>query len=189
MALSDKGTKTARDKIKRDKFIEKFKELNPGGPKLPKKPKGPKRMPFPLPKNLFPKMEPMPFKPKGDLKRFKELLEEKRAKKPSGGPTSEDKKRKGSKPKKMAKGGFPDLSGDGKVTQKDILMGRGVIKKAAGGSPTLEKGKEQKKKKKKKKMPGLLAIGIEIIKPKKPIKAANGGLAGRLAKRGYGKAR
>ena len=29
--------------------------------------------------------------------------------------------------KPMAK--FPDLSGDGKVTQKDILMGRGVIKK------------------------------------------------------------
>ena len=23
--------------------------------------------------------------------------------------------------------GFPDLSGDGKITQKDILMGRGVI--------------------------------------------------------------
>ena len=31
----------------------------------------------------------------------------------------------------LAKGGrsFPDLSGDGKVTRKDILMGRGVIKK------------------------------------------------------------
>ena len=24
---------------------------------------------------------------------------------------------------------FPDLSGDGKVTMKDVLMGRGVIKK------------------------------------------------------------
>ena len=51
----------------------------------------------------------------------------------------------------VAKGGsvskFPDLSGDGKVTQKDILMGRGVVK------------------------------------------AAKGGLAGRLATRGYGKAR
>jgi len=37
---------------------------------------------------------------------------------------------------RMAKGGeakFPDLSGDGKITQKDILMGRGVIKKAKGG--------------------------------------------------------
>ena len=37
---------------------------------------------------------------------------------------------------RMANGGeakFPDLSGDGKITQKDILMGRGVIKKAGGG--------------------------------------------------------
>ena len=30
-------------------------------------------------------------------------------------------------------GKFPDLSGDGKVTMKDILMGRGVIKKSEGG--------------------------------------------------------
>ena len=29
--------------------------------------------------------------------------------------------------------GFPDLSGDGKITQKDILMGRGVIAKQEGG--------------------------------------------------------
>jgi hypothetical protein len=29
--------------------------------------------------------------------------------------------------------GFPDLSGDGQVTQKDILMGRGVIKMQQGG--------------------------------------------------------
>ena len=39
--------------------------------------------------------------------------------------------------KRMKKGGaakkFPDLSGDGKVTKKDVLMGRGVIKKAMGG--------------------------------------------------------
>jgi len=33
----------------------------------------------------------------------------------------------------LAKGGFPDLSGDGKVTQKDILMGKGVIKMKKGG--------------------------------------------------------
>lgn len=33
-----------------------------------------------------------------------------------------------------AKGGkFPDLSGDGEVTQEDILIGRGVIEKADGG--------------------------------------------------------
>ena len=35
--------------------------------------------------------------------------------------------------KKANGGGFPDLSGDGKITQKDILMGRGVIKKKLGG--------------------------------------------------------
>ena len=35
---------------------------------------------------------------------------------------------------------FPDLSVDGKVTMKDVLMGRGVIKK----------GKKKKKKKMKK---------------------------------------
>ena len=36
---------------------------------------------------------------------------------------------------RMKDGGatFPDLSGDGKITQKDILMGRGVIRKNAGG--------------------------------------------------------
>jgi hypothetical protein len=39
----------------------------------------------------------------------------------------------GLEPVELKKGGFPDLSGDGKVTQKDILMGRGVIKKADGG--------------------------------------------------------
>ena len=31
--------------------------------------------------------------------------------------------------KKKKKGGFPDLTGDGKVTFKDVLKGRGVIKK------------------------------------------------------------
>ena len=31
--------------------------------------------------------------------------------------------------KKNKKGGFPDLTGDGKVTFKDVLKGRGVNKK------------------------------------------------------------
>ena len=35
--------------------------------------------------------------------------------------------KKGGSPKKKKK--FPDISGDGKVTMKDILMARGVIKK------------------------------------------------------------
>ena len=37
------------------------------------------------------------------------------------------------KMKKKDGGAFPDLSGDGKVTKKDILIGRGVIKKKMGG--------------------------------------------------------
>ena len=60
----------------------------------------------------------------------------------------------------MARGGFPDLSGDGKVTMKDVLMGRGGIKtpkkKADGGLM----GREQSRR-----------------------------VAGRLAKRGYGAAK
>ncbi len=35
---------------------------------------------------------------------------------------------------KMGGGNFPDLSGDGKVTQKDILIGKGVIEKGYGGT-------------------------------------------------------
>jgi len=40
---------------------------------------------------------------------------------------------KGGKIKGYAGGGFPDLNKDGKVTRKDVLMGRGV-KMAKGGS-------------------------------------------------------
>jgi len=36
--------------------------------------------------------------------------------------------------KGLKKGGFPDLSGDGKTTMKDVLIGKGVIKKKNGGS-------------------------------------------------------
>ena len=41
--------------------------------------------------------------------------------------------RGGRKAMGMKAGGFPDLTGDGKVTQADILKGRGVTKKAKGG--------------------------------------------------------
>ena len=42
--------------------------------------------------------------------------------------------RHGGKARKMKKGGkaFPDHSGDGKITQKDILMAKGVIPKTKG---------------------------------------------------------
>ena len=40
--------------------------------------------------------------------------------------------KKGGTVKKMAKGGFPDLNKDGKITKADILKGRGVIKRKGG---------------------------------------------------------
>ena len=48
----------------------------------------------------------------------------------------------GQRPMFMAGGGaaFPDLSGDGKITQKDILMGRGVIPKQYGGPIGMQAG-------------------------------------------------
>lgn len=42
------------------------------------------------------------------------------------------KSKKGGSVKKMSKGGFPDLTKDGKVTKADILKGRGVIKRKGG---------------------------------------------------------
>ena len=44
-------------------------------------------------------------------------------------PTKRAGKKEGGEMKKKS---FPDLTGDGKVTMKDILKGRGVIKKKGG---------------------------------------------------------
>ena len=84
----------------------------------------------------------------------------------------------------MNKGGFPDLSGDGKITQKDILMGRGVIKKAGGGSamPGMKKrvmakrGKSIKKRVKK-------AMGGGAMK-KRVMKRGGGMMKRPMRKRG-----
>ena len=108
----------------------------------------------------------------------------------------------------LKKGGFPDLSGDGKVTMKDVLMGRGVIKKPKkkqrGGSMTLKGGKLQGVKdapeelmREKRKRIGKAITSIKGV-VKGLSKAATGPVAaigkagkkaGRLAKRGYGLAR
>ncbi len=40
----------------------------------------------------------------------------------------------------MAKKSFPDLTGDGKVTQKDILKGRGVQLKKGGSVKGFKNG-------------------------------------------------
>ena len=178
---------------------------------------------------------PAPRIPKG-------LLDKLRKKKKDGVITFKELERmQKSKPKVMEakKGGsakFPDLSGDGKVTQKDILIGRGVIKRKSGGAAGGPKKKKTLKDTVKKviesfknkpkvfgdiiktgpkrvprpklpkpKKPGeitrvprpKLPQPSDFTKPKtmtpasrrKPRKMATGGVAGRLAKRGYGKAR
>ena len=64
--------------------------------------------------------------------------------------------------KSMKKGGFPDLSGDGKTTMKDILIGRGVIKKPGGKKDMpgmkkrMKRGGMAKKKRVKKTMGGAM---------------------------------
>jgi hypothetical protein len=46
----------------------------------------------------------------------------------------------------LKKGSFPDLSGDGKTTMKDILIGRGVIKNKKFDSPMAKAVKKKDKK-------------------------------------------
>ena len=70
--------------------------------------------------------------------------------------------------------GFPDLSGDGKTTMKDILIGRGVIKRSKGGST----------------MPGMkkrvMKRGGGMAKKKRVKKAMGGAMKKRVMKRGGG---
>ena len=74
--------------------------------------------------------------------------------------------------KGMKKGGFPDLSGDGKTTKKDILIGRGVIKKSGG----------------KKDMPGMKKRMKRggMAKKKRVKKTMGGAMKKRVMKRGGG---
>jgi len=70
-------------------------------------------------------------------KKLSAAFDAKKAKKPvkkamGGGMMKSKMKAKGMKA--GGKTSFPDLNKDGKVTQKDILMGRGVVKKKAGGA-------------------------------------------------------
>ena len=92
---------------------------------------------------------------------------------------------KGAKTKTKS-AGFPDLSGDGKTTMKDILIGRGVIprtKKAKGGK-TMPKHAMKKKKKTMKKR--VKAMGGGAMK-KRVMKRGGGAMNGkRVMKRGGG---
>ena len=92
----------------------------------------------------------------------------------SKAPRKKDAKATGRK--KFKKGGFPDLSGDGKTTMKDILIGRGVIKKEGGSKmrtgkmgggmmkKRMKRGGMAKKKRVKKAVGGGIAMGIKALK-------------------------
>ena len=81
---------------------------------------------------------------------------------------------------------FPDLSGDGKTTFKDILIGRGVIKKKTKkkkeGKMPAHKDKMKKKKKKKR----VKAMGGGAM-AKRVMKRCGGAMNGkRVMRRGGG---
>ena len=79
-------------------------------------------------------------------------------------PTQKRVPAKGSK-STTKRAGFPDLSGDGKTTMKDILIGRGVIKK---GDKNMQKKTAMKR-------GGVM---------KKKVKKAGGGMMKKRMKRG-----
>ena len=86
---------------------------------------------------------------------------------------------------------FPDLSGDGKVTQKDILMGKGVIprtKKAKGGKTMPKHAMKKKKKKNIKKRVKRMGGGTGAGAMKKRVMKRGGGAMNgkRVMRRGGG---
>ena len=66
-----------------------------------------------------------PFGRKSNLAKIAEVFGPKKKDKKVKKPTKRMMAKDGSKKKKK----FPDMSGDGKVTMKDVLMARGVIPK------------------------------------------------------------
>ena len=69
----------------------------------------------------------------------KDLINKGRSRRDGGSQILEKTMNK-AKPIKAAKGKFPDLSGDGKTTMKDILIGTGVIEKKKGGTLNYREG-------------------------------------------------
>ena len=204
-----------------------------GGPKPKKRRKGigdllknlKPMTPFrkPKPKLEKPKLLPERKVPKGEKPNMLDVAGGAKTVNVKGGGLMEATQKL--KAQGLKKGGFPDLSGDGKVTMKDILMGRGVVKKpqkkADGGSifrkarerkpsgrltvddikratprpsMTLKGGKlkgakdapEERRRERSKQLTKGLAAGVAGA-----MKASAGAMkkAGRLALRGYGKAR
>ena len=202
---------------------KKTKKTGPaGGPKPKKKKKGiadlmkgkaqqmPSTTPFrkPKPKLEAPKLLPERKVPPGEKPNMLDVAGGAKTVNVKGGGLMEATKRL--KAQGLKKGGFPDLSGDGKITMKDILMGRGVVKKpkkkAKGGAvdtPRKKRGNYGPNIGKPFKAMGPVG-GVPVNKSGTKIMSKGlaigiaGGIkagaramkkAGRLALRGYGKAR
>ena len=81
----------------------------------------------------------------------------------------------------MAKKKLKDLSGDGKITRKDVLIGRGVIKAKKGGSVKQKKSKSTVNKAGKYTKPGLRKKIFNRIKSQASHGTASGQWSARKA--------
>ena len=102
------GPKKKDKKVKKNKTTKRMFANVGGGADMGKVPS------MEMIKKEFQKREPGGRMSKRDMEMIKKMMEMKNLKK--GGIAKKKKK-------------FPDMSGDGKVTMKDILMARGVIPK------------------------------------------------------------
>ena len=194
--MPEKKKKGKKKKNPKKGIGDLFGKRLPPTPSPTQKGKGLEGKAKPEPKLMAPKLLPERKVPRGEKPNMLDVAGGAKTVNVKAGGLMEATKRL--KAQGLKKGGFPDLSGDGKITMKDILMGRGVVKKpkkkAMGGSMTLEKGKlrgvkdapEERRREKLKRVPKGLAMGV--------AGAMKGGVramkkAGRLALRGYGKAR
>ena len=105
-----------------NRALEKFRDES-----MKPRPKGRQRLPAPKTKSISPSGKRRGMKSGGSLKPVDKKKNPGLAKLPTEVRNKMGYMKDGGKVKK-----FPDLSGDGKVTKKDILMGRGVIKKKNG---------------------------------------------------------
>ena len=118
-----------RDKKAEGGLLGALKKFRDKSLETPPKPKGPAAQPMkPKDKPMKPRDKRKPINPKTRQDSLREKLKPKKKMDRLKELREELKMKKGGKVKKK----FPDLTGDGKVTQADILKGRGVFKKGGG---------------------------------------------------------
>lgn len=154
--LKDGGTSVLESVMNNAKAIKASNGLYKQGKKVPRganpyseeRKKALDEMFPPITKKEFDKLNP-----KSSIDKLNELSDKKRKQRMKNRKARVPDRVKGIKdkgdvpPKKIkakmgtsvnTKKSFPDLSGDGKITQKDILIGKGVIKKSRGGGLAIQ---------------------------------------------------